>query len=1048
MPATLIAAVFFAGDAILMAAALGSAGLAAASFAVTFVISSLFARAFAPGDPGANVGLDSGVRQQNPPAPTNNIPIVYGDAYLGGTFVDAVLSIDQKTMYYVLAISSIAESSSQFVYDTTKFYYGDRTIAFDTTDLTKVISLTDGAANVDTKIAGKLFIYLYKSSYAGSIVGQNTSVQPSTLMGGANINVDQRWPATNRQMNGLAFAIVVLSYSRDAQTTQMQPITFKVGQYLNGTSAAYPGAVWLDYITSRTYGGGMDIGIVDAVSGDALDTYSQELITFTSSSGAPSTQPRYKINGVLDTGQNVLQNIDRIMLACDSWNQYNAATGKWSVVINKATASTFAFDDSNVIGEIKTSLLDLSNSINEIEAQFPSKLNRDQRDVVYLETPTGLLYPNEPINKYSCNFDLVNDSVQASYLANRILEQAREDLIVTISAAYPAIQVDAGDIVTLTNAAYGWNAKLFRVMKVSEISLPDGNLGATLDLSEYNAQVYDNADITQYSPAPNSNLPSVNYFSALTAPTVTSSTPTGGLPSFDVRVLIPATGRVTYGELFYATSPTPAITDWQFLSMAGRINGDAVAPGTYYTFKNQVLPTGASTTATYYFAYVVGNDIGRSEKSPVSAAFSWTPVGTPGDNGLTAANAYRVQSQSAAPPTFTTPTSGSAVPAGWSATASSLAVGQVMWYLQGRYNDNAVAVDGVVANTTEWTGPIAASIFQDIRSDNWNGSNPPTFGTPATYGTAGYYIQRTTGDVYFNNGVFRADINTDGQAIFSGNNNSSLNFTIAGTNYNIYFSAFGRAPATAPVSGQVNAGMLGYADSIGSQYPVGVFGIGAGTRSIGVVGTGVGTGGYLTSPSASGNAAEIINTGGGNGLLLESPMIMTNSTLVTNLNANYLSGNLAAAFAKTFNTNSGTATVAASALDILGSTSTGIAAAYVGTTGAGSTVTLDIRTTSPSDVRLKKEIQNADLGLGFVNKLRPVSYKLKADPRQQKGYGFIADEVEELIGADSSLVYFEPDWQVGDEKGFKTIHYPSYIAVLTKAIQELSAEVEALKAKG
>jgi hypothetical protein len=62
-------------------------------------------------------------------------------------------------------------------------------------------------------------------------------------------------------------------------------------------------------------------------------------------------------------------------------------------------------------------------------------------------------------------------------------------------------------------------------------------------------------------------------------------------------------------------------------------------------------------------------------------------------------------------------------------------------------------------------------------------------------------------------------------------------------------------------------------------------------------------------------------------------------------------------------------------------------------------------------------------------------------------YGFIADEVEEIIGLNSSLVYHEPDWKVGDETGFKTIHYPSYIAVLTKAIQELTAKVEALEAK-
>ena len=191
-----------------------------------------------------------------------------------------------------------------------------------------------------------------------------------------------------------------------------------------------------------------------------------------------------------------------------------------------------------------------------------------------------------------------------------------------------------------------------------------------------------------------------------------------------------------------------------------------------------------------------------------------------------------------------------------------------------------------------------------------------------------------------------------------------------------------------------------------------------------------------------------------------------NSTQVTNLNANYLQGYLASAFmltgstatdsnslggvvasswARIFPTNSGVANAGGSGLNILGSGSTGIAGAYVGTSGTSNIVTIDVRTTSPSDIRLKEEIANIDLGLVFVNKLRPVSYKLKADPKHQKGYGFIADEVDQIIESGSSLVYYEPDWKVEDEKGFKTIHYPSYIAVLTKAIQELSAKVDALE---
>ena len=102
--------------------------------------------------------------------------------------------------------------------------------------------------------------------------------------------------------------------------------------------------------------------------------------------------------------------------------------------------------------------------------------------------------------------------MQAHYLANRLLEQAREDLIVGFSTTYYGIQVDAGDVVSVTNVDYGWNAKLFRVMKVNEASLPDGSLGAKLELTEYNAQVYDDQDITQFTPVPNSGLSSPVYF--------------------------------------------------------------------------------------------------------------------------------------------------------------------------------------------------------------------------------------------------------------------------------------------------------------------------------------------------------------------------------------------------------------------------------------------------------------------------------------------------------------------------------------------------------
>jgi hypothetical protein len=746
--------------------------LTAATFAINFAVSYVVTRAFGSKAPNSQ---DTGARQQVPPANNNSIPVVYGDAWLGGVFVDAVLSSDQKTMYYVLAISSISsDASATFSYDRTKFYYGDRLVTFDGTDQTKVVSLTDGDGNVDTKISGNLYVSLYTSTNAGTITSVNGTA-PNVFMGGSDIPVALRWPSSGRQMNGLAFAIVKLNYSADAGTTGLQPITFYCKHYPKGGSVAKPGDVWYDYMTDTRYGAGMT-GLVDSTSATALNTYSDQTITYTPAGGGSATQARYRINGVVDTGRPVLENVEKMLECSDSWMAYNAASGLWSIVINKAESSTFSFNDTNLIGEIRVSATDINQQINQIQIEFPSKLNRDQPDLVYMETPAGLLYPNEPPNRQTTTLEFTNDSVQAQYLGNRRLEQAREDLIVTITSTYPGIQVDAGDVVDITNADYGWTNKLFRVMKVSEATVDDGNLGASLELSEYNAVVYDDASITAFTAAPNSSLPSPNYFSSLNAPVIGDLAPSAAPPTFSATCTMPAVGRVTTITLFYTTSASPSATDWKVWSSAILSNGSTFANSSTFKFDNITL-----SAASYYFAFSVENDSAKSSLSATSSVLVWSPTalagptgptgaggatgptgaggatGSSGLVGIAALTAYLVQSQSAAAPTFTTPTSGSAVPSGWSSSTPAVSIGQVLWYIQGRYNANAVTVDGVPANSTAWTGPIAASIFQSIRSDNYNGPTPPT---TTNFGTLGWYLDQPSGNLYANAAYLRGELVT------------------------------------------------------------------------------------------------------------------------------------------------------------------------------------------------------------------------------------------------------------------------------------------------
>ena len=118
--------------------------------------------------------------------------------------------------------------------------------------------------------------------------------------------------------------------------------------------------------------------------------------------------------------------------------------------------------------------------------------------------------------------------------------------------------------------------------------------------------------------------------------------------------------------------------------------------------------------------------------------------------------------------------------------------------------------------------------------------------------------------------------------------------------------------------------------------------------------------------------------------------------------------------------------------------------------------------TAPSDVRLKEDIKDEEIGLEFVNELRPVTFqwkKAKDVPSEMKAHnpdseervmngkynhGFIAQEVKEVIDRYDFKEGFDM-WSEDGEDGRQRIGEAALIPILVKAIQELSAEVEKLK---
>ena len=117
--------------------------------------------------------------------------------------------------------------------------------------------------------------------------------------------------------------------------------------------------------------------------------------------------------------------------------------------------------------------------------------------------------------------------------------------------------------------------------------------------------------------------------------------------------------------------------------------------------------------------------------------------------------------------------------------------------------------------------------------------------------------------------------------------------------------------------------------------------------------------------------------------------------------------------------------------------------------------------THSSDERMKKNIQNETLGLSFINRLRPVTYNFRlpseypedfeyydANDKNAKTdklqHGIIAQEVKAAMDAEGNTTF--NGYQLAND-GVHSVSESNFVYPMIKAIQELSAKIDALTAR-
>lgn len=187
-------------------------------------------------------------------ADTNaRIPVVYGEGYVSPLLVDAVITNNNCTMWYAVALAEVTGPDLDGVASNITFeeiYWNNKKLTF-LYDGNTVAAAWEGigaSATADTSLSNNVRIYCYNN---GSESPVNVRPQGLEVQHGNAYDVFPTW-SSNHSMSNLVFALIRVDYDADNEVKSIGNLKFKLRNTLKK-----PGDVLYDYMSNSMYGAGI-----------------------------------------------------------------------------------------------------------------------------------------------------------------------------------------------------------------------------------------------------------------------------------------------------------------------------------------------------------------------------------------------------------------------------------------------------------------------------------------------------------------------------------------------------------------------------------------------------------------------------------------------------------------------------------------------------------------------------------------------------------------------------------------------------------------------
>ena len=260
-----------------------------------------------------------------------------------------------------------------------------------------------------------------------------------------------------------------------------------------------PAMIIRDYLINTTFGSGRYINpsMIDEDSFKDAANYCDENVTSFDTQGRSITEPRYRLNIVINSKRSYLENLQSMLACCAGYLVFTK--GQVAMRIERADNPVYAFDDDNII----------QNSMSYSAAsstESPNKLNMKYIEPTLDWTSVSAIVEDladqkqQPVGRGKIvekDVELIGVTSQCQALR---LGKIYRDLIrlcpisVEFKTAMQALNLEPGDVVTLSHNVVLEDNKvqpLFKGTPVRITEIRDDSGIYTIKAQQYNASIYD-----------------------------------------------------------------------------------------------------------------------------------------------------------------------------------------------------------------------------------------------------------------------------------------------------------------------------------------------------------------------------------------------------------------------------------------------------------------------------------------------------------------------------------------------------------------------------